>query len=36
VKSGGFSVDELAEAGALAVYDSVRELKDDLVSTPLS
>ena len=36
VLSGGFGEDELTGAGAFAVYQSVRELKDDLDSTPLS
>ncbi len=36
VLSGGFGEEELREAGAIAVYPSVRELKDDLDSTPLA
>jgi HAD superfamily hydrolase (TIGR01549 family) len=33
--TGGFSAQELRDAGAAAVYESVRELRDDLGSTPL-
>ncbi len=36
VRTGGFSVDELREAGAVAVYDSLAELRRDLDSTLLS
>jgi HAD superfamily hydrolase (TIGR01509 family) len=36
VRTGGFGVDELREAGALAVYASVAELCADLDDTPLS
>ena len=36
VLSGGFAEAELREAGAVAVYESVRDLRDDLESTPLS
>jgi HAD superfamily hydrolase (TIGR01549 family) len=36
VLSGGFSEDELRGPGAIAVYESVKELKDGLNSTPLS
>ena len=34
--TGGFSDQELREAGAIAVYESVQELRDDLDSTKLS
>jgi HAD superfamily hydrolase (TIGR01509 family) len=36
VRTGGFGVDELREAGALAVYASVAELCDALDDTPLA
>jgi HAD superfamily hydrolase (TIGR01509 family) len=36
VLTGGFGERELREAGAITVYESVRELRDDLDSTPLS
>jgi HAD superfamily hydrolase (TIGR01549 family) len=36
VVTGGFSQQELRDAGAIAVYESVEELKNDLDSTPLS
>ena len=36
VRTGGFGVDELQEAGALAVYESVAELCDALDDTPLA
>jgi HAD superfamily hydrolase (TIGR01509 family) len=36
VRTGGFSVQELREAGALDVYESVRELCDALDRTPLA
>jgi HAD superfamily hydrolase (TIGR01549 family) len=36
VISGGFSEQELRDAGAVAVFESVRELTDNLDSTPLS
>jgi HAD superfamily hydrolase (TIGR01549 family) len=36
LKTGGFSEAELREAGAVAVYDSLVELCDDLDSTPLA
>jgi HAD superfamily hydrolase (TIGR01509 family) len=36
VRTGGFGVDELQEAGALAVYESVAELRDGLDDTPLA
>jgi HAD superfamily hydrolase (TIGR01509 family) len=35
VRTGGFGVDELREAGAAGVYESVRELCDGLSDTPL-
>jgi len=35
VRTGGFGVDELREAGALAVYESVAELSTRLDDTPL-
>jgi HAD superfamily hydrolase (TIGR01549 family) len=35
VLTGGFGEDELREAGAIAVYESVAALRDDLGSTPL-
>ena len=35
VLTGGFSREELEEAGAATVFDSIVELKDDLDSTPL-
>ena len=35
VLTGGFSRDELEEAGAVAVYESIVELRRDLGSTPL-
>ena len=35
VRTGGFGVDELREAGAAAVYESVQELHDGLSVTPL-
>ncbi len=34
VRTGGFAVDELRDAGASAVYDSIVELRDDWASTP--
>ncbi len=34
VRTGGFGVDELREAGAVAVFDSIAELRDGLPSTP--
>ena len=33
--TGGFSAQELRDAGAAAVYESVEELRDDLDSSPL-
>jgi phosphoglycolate phosphatase-like HAD superfamily hydrolase len=35
VVTGGFSRQELEEAGAAAVYESLTELKDDLDQTAL-
>ena len=35
VLTGGFAEQELSEAGAVAVYESVAALRDDLGSTPL-
>jgi HAD superfamily hydrolase (TIGR01509 family) len=35
VRTGGFGVDELREAGAACVYDSIAELIDDWDKTPL-
>ncbi len=35
VMTGGFSADELREAGALEVYESVQELRERLDETPL-
>jgi len=36
VRTGGFGTDELRDAGALAVYESVSELCADLDATPLA
>jgi phosphoglycolate phosphatase-like HAD superfamily hydrolase len=36
VLTGGFSVQELREAGALDVFESVRELCEGLDRTPLA
>lgn len=36
VRTGGFSVDELRDAGAIAVFDSLRDLIDGLDDTPLA
>jgi len=36
VRTGGFGVDELREAGAIAVFESVAELRTQLDDTPLS
>jgi HAD superfamily hydrolase (TIGR01549 family) len=36
LKTGGFSEAELRDAGAVAVYDSLIDLHDDLDSTPLA
>ena len=35
VRTGGFGTDELREAGALAIFESVRELLERLEETPL-
>ncbi|HEY2162014.1 MAG TPA: HAD family hydrolase [Solirubrobacteraceae bacterium] len=35
VRTGGFGADELREAGAMAVFESVRELLERLEETPL-
>jgi HAD superfamily hydrolase (TIGR01509 family) len=35
VRTGGFGADELREAGALAVFESVAELREALDETPL-
>jgi HAD superfamily hydrolase (TIGR01509 family) len=35
VRTGGFGADELREAGALAIFESVRELCERLEETPL-
>ncbi|MBA3746267.1 MAG: HAD family hydrolase [Solirubrobacterales bacterium] len=34
IRTGGFGVDELLEAGAIAVYDSLTELRENLADTP--
>jgi phosphoglycolate phosphatase-like HAD superfamily hydrolase len=36
VRTGGFGVDELREAGAAAVYESVAELREQLDQTALA
>ena len=36
VRSGGFGDDELLEAGAIAVFDSIGELRERLDETPLA
>ncbi|MEY2512867.1 MAG: hypothetical protein QOJ89_225 [bacterium] len=36
VRTGGFGVDELLEAGAAAVYDSLAELREKLDETPFA
>ena len=36
VRTGGFGVDELREAGALDVYESVADLREHLDDTPLA
>jgi phosphoglycolate phosphatase-like HAD superfamily hydrolase len=36
VRTGGFSVEELTDAGAGRVFDSLRELADKLDDTPLA
>jgi phosphoglycolate phosphatase-like HAD superfamily hydrolase len=35
VRTGGFSVEELRDAGAVAVFESVGELRTELDQTPL-
>ena len=35
VMTGGFGVDELEEAGAIAVYESIEELRQRIADTPL-
>jgi phosphoglycolate phosphatase-like HAD superfamily hydrolase len=35
VRTGGFSTDELRDAGAEWVFDSLEELRDDIEKTPL-
>jgi len=35
VLTGGFSEEELREAGAVAVFRSILELREDIASTPL-
>lgn len=35
VRTGGFSAEELKAAGAVSVFESLAELRDDLDSTPL-
>nr|MBA3748274.1 HAD family hydrolase [Solirubrobacterales bacterium] len=36
VRTGGFGDDELLEAGAIAVYDSLAELREKLDETPFA
>ncbi len=36
VRTGGFGVDELRDAGAIAVYDSLAELREHLDETPFA
>jgi HAD superfamily hydrolase (TIGR01509 family) len=36
VRTGGFGADELRDAGAAAIFESVRELRERLDETPLS
>lgn len=36
VRTGGFSTEELTEAGAVRVFDSLQELRSSLDSTPLA
>jgi phosphoglycolate phosphatase-like HAD superfamily hydrolase len=36
VRTGGFSVEELKDAGAVAIYDSLTQLTDDLDCTALA
>ena len=35
VRTGGFGTDELRDAGAIAIFESVQELRDRLEETPL-
>jgi len=36
VRTGGFGADELREAGAIAIFESVQELRERLDETPLA
>jgi HAD superfamily hydrolase (TIGR01509 family) len=36
VRTGGFGADELRESGALAIFESVQELREQLGETPLA
>jgi HAD superfamily hydrolase (TIGR01509 family) len=36
VRTGGFGADELRDSGALAIFDSVQELREQLDETPLA
>jgi phosphoglycolate phosphatase-like HAD superfamily hydrolase len=36
VRTGGFSAAELRDAGAVAVFDSIEELREALDETPLA
>jgi HAD superfamily hydrolase (TIGR01509 family) len=36
VRTGGFAADELRESGALAIFESVQELREQLDETPLA
>jgi HAD superfamily hydrolase (TIGR01509 family) len=36
VRTGGFGADELREAGAIAIFESVQELREHLDETPLA
>jgi HAD superfamily hydrolase (TIGR01509 family) len=36
VRTGGFGADELRESGALAIFESVQELREQLDETPLA
>jgi phosphoglycolate phosphatase-like HAD superfamily hydrolase len=35
IRTGGFGVDELTQAGAACVFDSIADLLDSLKETPL-
>jgi phosphoglycolate phosphatase-like HAD superfamily hydrolase len=35
LRTGGFSIEELTAAGAVGVYDSLIDLRQDLDNTPL-